>query len=63
MNDHDLFDAADHPAGQIMLPQATRIGRRTTALAGMTGSYVSVASITTTSSMISVAHSGIEEII
>jgi hypothetical protein len=60
MNDLDLFDAADHPAGRIKLPQATLIGRRTIALAGGTGSAMTVTSITTTSSMISLGYSGDE---
>ncbi|HKN95813.1 MAG TPA: hypothetical protein VJX10_01755 [Pseudonocardiaceae bacterium] len=60
MNDQDLFDAADHPAGQIKLPRATLVGRRTMALAGGPGAAATVTSITTTSSMISLGHSGDE---
>ncbi|HKN99933.1 MAG TPA: hypothetical protein VJX10_22635 [Pseudonocardiaceae bacterium] len=56
MNDNDLFDVTDHPAGQIMLPRAARIGRRTTALAGLPGSYQNVFNVSTVSSMISIIH-------
>lgn len=56
MNDNELFDATDHPAGQIVLPGAARIGRRTTALAGLPGSYQNVFNLTTVSSMISIVH-------
>lgn len=56
MNDNDLFDATDHPAGQIVLPRASRVGRRTTALAGLPGSYQDVFNLTTVSSLISIVH-------